>query len=67
MMKYKVGTATFLALIVLVVSLLVIGPILTIWALNTLFPVLAIPYNIWTWAAVVILAAAIRADVTVKR
>ena len=66
-MKYKVGTAAFIAILLLVVFLIVIGPILTIWALNTLFPVLAIPYDIWTWLATVILFAAVRANVTVKR
>lgn len=28
-------------------------PIFLILSLNTLFPVLTIPYNIWTWLAVV--------------
>ena len=36
----------------LIVVLVVIGPLATIWALNTLFPILAIPYNFYTWAAV---------------
>jgi tryptophan-rich sensory protein len=66
-MKYKVGTAAFITILLLVVFLIVIGPIITIWALNTLFPVLAIPYTVWTWLAVVILAAAFRANVSVKR
>lgn len=38
-------------IIILIVFLVVIGPVLAIWSLNTLFPVLAIPYNIYTWAA----------------
>jgi hypothetical protein len=37
--------------IVLLVLLVVIGPLLALWSLNTLFPVLAIPYNVYTWAA----------------
>lgn len=41
-----------LFLLVLFAALsILIGPILTIWALNTLFPVLAIPTTIETWAA----------------
>jgi hypothetical protein len=32
-----------------------------------LFPVLAVPYDIWTWLAVVILFGAVRANVTVNR
>jgi hypothetical protein len=47
-MKYLLG-------FIVIVALIIIGPILTIWALNTLFPVLDIPYNINTWAAAVIL------------
>lgn len=37
------------------VLVIAIGPLLTIWALNTLFPVLDIPYTFWTWLAVVFL------------
>ena len=40
--------AFWLAVIVVIV---IAGPLLSIWALNTLFPVLAIPYTLETWAA----------------
>jgi hypothetical protein len=50
----------------LIIFFIVIGPLLTLWALNTLFPVLAIPYTLETWAAVVLLAGALKAKVTVK-
>jgi hypothetical protein len=40
-----------LGMTTLIVFLVVIGPLLAIWSLNILFPVLAIPYNIYTWAA----------------
>ncbi len=53
--------------IAVVIFLIAVGPLLTIWSLNTLFPVLAIPYDIWTWLAVVILAAALRANVKVEK
>lgn len=43
---------TIALLAILIVVLLLVSPIFTIWALNTLFPVLAIPMNIWTWLAV---------------
>lgn len=56
-----------LLLILTVVFLLAIGPILVIWSLNTLFPVLAVPYTLETWAAVVLLGGALRGNVTVKR
>lgn len=37
--------------IALVIIAVVVGPIIGIWSLNTLFPVLAIPYTWETWAA----------------
>lgn len=52
----------YLAIILIIVFLIVIGPIATIWALNTLFPALAIPFSFETWAAVVILGGVIRGD-----
>lgn len=53
--------------IAVIVFLIAIGPILTIWSLNTLFPALAIPYDFWTWLAVVVLAGALRANVKVDK
>lgn len=47
-------------LLAFIVVLLAIGPLLTIWALNTLFPVLAIEYNLSTWAAVILLGLFVR-------
>lgn len=41
--------------IALAITLIIVGPILVIWALNTLFPVLALQYGIAEWAAVVVL------------
>ena len=38
-----------------IVLLAVAGPLCTVWALNTLFPVLAIPYTFDTWVATVLL------------
>ena len=67
MKSYNVGAATFTAVILLVIFLIIIGPIIVIWALNTLFPVLAIDYTVWTWLAVLIVGAFLRANVTVKR
>jgi hypothetical protein len=37
--------------LVLLVAVIAVGPLLSIWALNTLFPALAIPYTLETWAA----------------
>jgi len=41
--------------IILIVIVIVVGPLLGIWSLNTLFPVLAIPYTWETWAAFLLL------------
>ena len=49
-------------LLVLIIVLIILGPIATIWSLNTLFPVLAIPYTFETWVASVIIAGIIRGD-----
>ena len=40
--------------LLLIVAVIVVGPLLSIWALNTLFPVLSIPYTLETWAAMVL-------------
>ena len=45
-----------LALVIAAIVILVcLGPLATIWALNTLFPVLSIPFTFDTWCAAVIL------------
>ena len=57
-----------IVIIALVIFLLAIGPILVIWSWNTLFGVaLLVPYTLETWAAIVLLGAFLRANVTVKR
>jgi hypothetical protein len=40
-------------LITLLVVIVIFGPLITIWSLNTLFPVLDIPSNIATWFATI--------------
>jgi hypothetical protein len=47
-----------LFLLLFVVIFIVIGPILVIWSMNTLFPVLLIPYTLETWIATFILSGA---------
>jgi hypothetical protein len=48
--------------LILVFTVIIFGPIVTIWALNTLFPVLAIPYTIETWLATVVIGGIFRGD-----
>ena len=44
-----------LALLVFAVLLIIFGPLAIIWSLNTLFPILAIPYGLLQWLAVVVM------------
>jgi hypothetical protein len=54
-------------LVLLIALIIAIGPLLTIWAFNTLFPVLTIPYTFWTWLAVIFLGVFIRSDINIKK
>ena len=44
----------------LLVAVIAIGPFLSIWALNTLFPVLVIPYTFDTWLAMLLIGGVFR-------
>ena len=52
-----------IGMIILVVLLVIVGPLATIWALNTLFPVLAIPFTFDTWVAALVLMSVVRSNV----
>jgi hypothetical protein len=58
--------AIFFAFVVLIL-LLVLAPLLTIWSLNVLFPVLAIPYNFFTWVAALWLGAVLSGGLVARR
>ena len=60
----KVSVLTMLALTVLIILL---GPVLLIWSLNTLFPVLNIPVTLETWLAVVILSGLFKTTVKLNK
>ena len=49
-------------LVIFLLILVILGPIVAIWSLNTLFPVLAIPYTIETWLATAVIAQIFRGD-----
>jgi len=49
-------------ILVTVIVLIVVGPFLTIWALNTLFN-LSIAYTFWTWLAAMLLLSVFKARV----
>ena len=58
---------SIIGLTLLVIALIIAGPLVVIWSLNTLFPVLAIPYTIWTWLAALFLTATVGPKVNAKR
>lgn len=60
------STLGIVLLLVLIVALVIAGPLLVIWSINTLFG-LGIAYTVWTWLAAFILSAAISPNVNVKR
>lgn len=41
----------FVILLILAIVLILLAPFAVIWAINTLFPNVAIPYTLETWAA----------------
>jgi hypothetical protein len=54
--------STFIKLIIgitLIAVAIIFGPIVGIWSLNTLFPILNIPYTIETWLAYFLLLGSI--------
>jgi len=53
--------------IAFIVFIIAIGPLATIWAVNTLFPAVAIPYTFETWFAVVVLGAFMRTKVSLNK
>lgn len=61
------STDTKLLLVLLIIALVIAGPFITIWALNTLFPVLAIEYTFQTWLAAIILGSVFKTTVNAKQ
>lgn len=53
--------------IAFIAFMIIIGPLATIWAVNTLFPALAIAYSLETWFAVVVIGAFFRSKVSLKK
>lgn len=51
---------TWCAAILTILGLILAVPFALVWSLNTLFPILSIPYNFKTWLASLILMAIIK-------
>jgi len=49
-----------------IIALVILGPVATIWSLNTLFPALNIPYDFDHWCAVVILGGVFKTNIVKK-
>jgi hypothetical protein len=64
--KVSKSTLYILGVIIFVVAVIVGAPIALIWALNTLFPVLNIPFTLETWLAAFIIPAAFKSEVTFR-
>jgi hypothetical protein len=59
---------TKIVLVIVFASLIIIvGPLAAIWALNTLFPALAIPYTLETWLAAFLIQAVFKSEVSFKK
>jgi len=55
-----------IGVIILMILIVILGPLLTIWALNTLFPVLHIPFTWQTWGAALVLGGLFKTTVNSK-
>lgn len=62
---FKLELVSFI--IVLLVIGFVVSPLALIWAINTLFPVLAIEYSFVNWVAVLVVIAVTRSNVGLKK
>ena len=55
MTKQTRDIITIVAVLIFAILLAIFGPLAIIWSLNTLFPILAIPYGFLQWLAVVVM------------
>lgn len=55
MTKQTKDIMTIIFMLIFAALMIIFGPLATIWSLNTLFPVLAIPFGFYQWLAVVLL------------
>lgn len=55
MTKQTKDIMTIVFILTLAILVIVFGPFAVLWSLNTLFPVLAIPYTFYSWLAVVVM------------
>jgi len=62
---FKLQLLSFIIVLLVIVGLL--SPLALIWAINTLFPVVAIEYSFTNWLAVLVVLAVTRSEVSFKK
>ena len=63
MINFKTKSHTVMALVALAAIVFIfISPFFVLWAMNTLFPALAIPYTFETWSAIVLIGVFLRGE-----
>ena len=63
MINFKTKSHTVMALVALAAIVFIfISPFFVLWAMNTLFPALAIPYTFETWCAIVLIGVFLRGE-----
>ena len=66
-MKSIIATFGVTVGVIIIIGLAVLLPILYIWAVNTLFPVAAIPYTLETWSAAILLHIFFSKSIEIKK
>lgn len=51
------GATLGVGFVLIFIALIIFWPFVIIWALNTLFPILAIPFTFWTWLSMLVITA----------
>jgi fumarate reductase subunit D len=62
---FKLQLLSFIIVLLFIVG--VLSPLALIWAINTLFPVVAIEYSFINWLAVLVVLAVTRSEVSFKK
>ena len=55
MTKQTKDIITIVSILIFAILAIIFVPLATIWSLNTLFPILSIPYSFYSWLAVVVM------------
>lgn len=66
MIRSFIKSAGVIGIVVAIIVVVLLFPLAYIWALNTLFPALAIPLSFDTWLAAVILAGLFHTTISKK-